>query len=548
MNLGGYSARGPREANEDSFYLLDFSDVDAFTDGIVAFALVSDGMGGYQCGDVASQLTVACAQSYVTQLLEMAEGNKVELDAAAALIEIARNSHEAILEEASKHENASMGATFVGAFLSPTHAWIGHIGDSRAYLVRDGEATQLTEDHSQVGRLLSRGVITEAEAQTHPARNRIERALGFSAGDADIDEVDLEPGDSLLLCSDGVYTVLDATTLGKCVARSRDAASAAKRAVNLALSHGTDDNSTAVVVCNASDRHGTTVRTKTLAGDNAAFQRVATAEGMRPAYEPKRRRSQRVRPTARKTGQAGQVGPTIWADRKRSVETLAIPLIALILLVGMLVVFLMKSQMQEKPLPDTQQVDGTSQVDAQGAQSDGQGTQSDGHQTGGTSSLPVGQQQEGTPSTQQPLPPSKPSDQQNPSAGEQATYIMPWNVELKFIDVDGTAQRFYNEPLLLDEAPELLSGSAVVAQMETDSYGRDGVYHQLSDTYLSDLRRDLALYQDGYTLFNSSLSQLVDREQYLRFIAALSENGQEYIDTQVAHLAIDAIDQSRGED
>lgn len=247
MNVGGYSATGPRDANEDSYFTIDFSDVDSFTNGVSAFVMVSDGMGGYQGGDVASGLAVSSAASYIDQLLDMAKGNKVEFDAKYALGEIAENAHEAILAETVERGNASMGATFIGAFLSSSHAWIGHIGDSRAYLVRDGSAVQLTEDHSQVGRMLSSGLITEEEAQNHPARNRIERALGFSDGAPEITEVDLRPGDALLLCSDGVYTVLDANGIGECVAQARDAESAATRVVKSALNLGTDDNSTAAV-------------------------------------------------------------------------------------------------------------------------------------------------------------------------------------------------------------------------------------------------------------------------------------------------------------
>lgn len=260
MDIGGYSATGPRAANEDGFYYRDFSDVDSFANGVIAFVLVSDGMGGYECGDVASKLVVASASSYISQLLDMATGNLVELDPAVALCEIARNAHDAILAEAQSRGHASMGATYVAAFVGKNHAWIGHVGDSRAYLFHKDAVTQITEDHSRVGRMLSQGVITEKEAQKHPERNKIERALGFSDSTPDINEVDVEPNDSLLLCSDGAYTVLDSKELQSCVLTAQDSSAAATQIVNYALKKGTDDNTTAVVLCNRSKASGT-VRT-----------------------------------------------------------------------------------------------------------------------------------------------------------------------------------------------------------------------------------------------------------------------------------------------
>ena len=254
MISGGYTATGPRDANEDNLFFRDFAEIRTTVGGITSFVMVSDGMGGYQCGDVASGLAVASAKSYVDQLIEMARGNLIEFDPIGALSEIARNAHDAIVAESSSRGGIGMGATFVAAFANPTHAWIAHVGDSRAYLVHAGTTTQLTEDHSKVGRLLSHGVITEDEARSHPDRNRIERALGFGDATPDANEIDLQEGDSLVLCSDGVYTELNSTVLGDCVSKASDAASAAEDIVRQAIKRGTDDNSTAVVLMNRKAR------------------------------------------------------------------------------------------------------------------------------------------------------------------------------------------------------------------------------------------------------------------------------------------------------
>lgn len=556
MNLGGYSDIGPREANEDNFYVFEFPNTDAFSNGIVAYVMVSDGMGGYQGGDVASGLAVACAQSYVTQLSEMAAANKIELDANAALGEIARNAHEAIGAESASRGNASMGATIVEAFLSPTHAWIAHIGDSRAYLVRDGVATQLTEDHSQVGRMLSRGIITEQEAQVHPSRNRIERALGFSDGDPEIDEVDLLPGDWLVLCSDGVYTVVDSASLASSVSRSRDAERAARRVVRLALSKGTDDNSTAAVAWNT--EHSATPRRK---ADTLA-QQISTTDAVRPA-----RKARRDDASARAS------------SAPRPPLAVAMPLLALIVMVGLTVSVFMHAQNDgvssasqaptatkedtlalpdgvsapsEAPAPQEQQTgdgdtaqDGqsltaTSATDAQGGEAtvEGEGSQADsagGEQ--GQASLTAEVYPEATSGEEAGADASGPSED-----GGFASYTLSSSAELKYIDYEGVAHNFGSDPWNMDATPWLLGSSVVTARTQPENYGMYRSYQQLSDSYVDELKQDLASYIAGASTFDSHVSRLFDQGQYENFLYGLTLGGADLLESTVAHLAIDAIE------
>jgi protein phosphatase len=247
MKIAGFSTAGPRPINEDNFYAIDFSDVRSFSGGISAFIMVSDGMGGHEGGDVASKMAVQSAECYLGQLIEMAESNQVELDVPLAFKEIVRNANDAIRQEMQARGNNGMGATFVGAFISPMKAWIAHVGDSRAYLIHRGVAAQLTKDHSAVGRMLSAGLITEKQAQEHPERNVIERALGFTDDDPEITEIPLSRGDALLLCSDGVSTVLNTQSLVDCVLRAKTIEEAAEDTVMMALKKNSDDNATAVV-------------------------------------------------------------------------------------------------------------------------------------------------------------------------------------------------------------------------------------------------------------------------------------------------------------
>ncbi|MDO4181997.1 MAG: protein phosphatase 2C domain-containing protein [Coriobacteriia bacterium] len=281
MDFAGRTDCGPRPLNEDNFFCYDLTRLGRFTQKFVAFIMVSDGMGGHEAGDVASRLAVQAAEGYLEKLKQMASvTGALDLDASMALDEIVTAANNAISRESAARGTASMGATFVAAFISPGKAWIGHVGDSRAYLIREGVATQLTTDHSQVGRLLSRGVITEKEAQTHPDRNKIERALGFTSDAPEITEVPLERRDLLLLCSDGVSTVVTGKEMAACIGKARTLQGAADGIIATALRNGTDDNAT-VVLCGALLRKATPDSTSTRSGTLSEKDGVKVVDGVR---------------------------------------------------------------------------------------------------------------------------------------------------------------------------------------------------------------------------------------------------------------------------
>ena len=126
---------------------------------------------------------------------------------------------------------------------------IGHVGDSRAYRLRDGRLEQLTDDHSLVAELVRRGELSAAEAEVHPQRSVITRALGTDP-DVDVDafEVEAQPGDVFLLCSDGLTTMVDADGIAELVLRNRhDLRQATRALIAAANDHGGDDNVTAVL-------------------------------------------------------------------------------------------------------------------------------------------------------------------------------------------------------------------------------------------------------------------------------------------------------------
>jgi PPM family protein phosphatase len=247
IDYGGHTQPGPRPYNEDAYTIKDLSAWAPRLNGVLVFAAVSDGMGGHEAGDVASSEAILAAEHYIDALLQLADAGPLAFDPATVLVEIGRAANAAVLSAGAERGIQSMGATLVAMFATEDVAWIGHVGDSRAYrLTREG-ATQLTADHSAVGRMIAEGVLTEEQAQTHPQRNVIERALGFDDDrPVEIDSVGLGPRDVVLLCSDGVSTVLTGPDLREIVFGSKSLAKAASSVVAEALAAGGDDNATVV--------------------------------------------------------------------------------------------------------------------------------------------------------------------------------------------------------------------------------------------------------------------------------------------------------------
>ena len=141
-----------------------------------------------------------------------------------------------------------MGTTMTVALVDGGRVWIGHVGDSRAYLIREGELSQLTDDHSLVGELVRSGKLAPEEAETHPQRSVITRALGTDP-DVDVDTITIETrsGDLFLLCSDGLYSMVGNDRILELVERNRrDLDVAAKALVAAANKGGGDDNITVV--------------------------------------------------------------------------------------------------------------------------------------------------------------------------------------------------------------------------------------------------------------------------------------------------------------
>ena len=200
---------------------------------------VADGMGGAQAGEVASQLAASALRG----------ANADEpggLERVGALIQ---QANRLIYDRASTDPTASgMGTTLTVALVEGMTVAIGHVGDSRAYLVRDEQMEQLTEDHSLVNELLKTGKLSEEEAQVHPQRSVITRAVGTDP-DVDVDgfTIEAEEGDVFLICSDGLSDMVEDEEILELVHSNRDDLDkAVKSLVTAANRGGGEDNITAV--------------------------------------------------------------------------------------------------------------------------------------------------------------------------------------------------------------------------------------------------------------------------------------------------------------
>lgn len=186
-----------RKINQD-FIFYSRESVGAFPN----LFIVADGMGGHNAGDFASRYAVECFLSYI---------KNSKPDALIRMVdEGIKYANKKIMEKAAEDENLrGMGTTMVVAYIEDGQLFVANIGDSRLYLL-DKQINQVTEDHSFVATLVCAGELTPAEARVHPDKNVITRAVG-AAENAKVDffEVDLEPGDQILMCSDGLSNMVE---------------------------------------------------------------------------------------------------------------------------------------------------------------------------------------------------------------------------------------------------------------------------------------------------------------------------------------------------
>ncbi len=229
-----------RSLNEDSFCIYGFED-----EKIPGFCVLSDGMGGHNAGEVASQKTV----QFVAELL--LEGMPEDRESLPRELQKAvKETNERIFRMAvSNQAQQGMGATLVIAAVEPDEAYIANVGDSRAYAYRNHELMQITKDHSVVEEMLANGSITPEEARVHPQRNIITRAIGTDPiVEPDIFEYDYLAGDTLLLCSDGLSGMVDDGEIKKILEENKNAKQTVSALIEAAKEQGGQDNITVLCI------------------------------------------------------------------------------------------------------------------------------------------------------------------------------------------------------------------------------------------------------------------------------------------------------------
>lgn len=239
MKIYGLTDKGiVRENNQDFFAAEKLSEN-------VAFAVVCDGMGGANAGNIASKI----AAETITAYIKKSYRQSLSSIALENILRGALVSANAEVYEASKKnkEQAGMGTTAVLAFIDNQMGYVLHVGDSRAYLMEDDKLIQLTVDHSMVQTLVDSGEITADQAKVHPKKNIITRALGINKEVVvDLDVFDLNPNTALLLCTDGLTNFVGEDVIKTELTNIND--TIVQRLIQRANDNGGADNITAVVV------------------------------------------------------------------------------------------------------------------------------------------------------------------------------------------------------------------------------------------------------------------------------------------------------------
>ena len=234
-----------RQQNEDAFTIVDLTDPSRTWSGEVditghrVLLAVSDGMGGHQAGEVASAMVIATVVKSLVEHAAETPDHALEL--------AVRDANQAVRTAAEAQDKHGMGATLTAIMIDGHDAWIAEVGDSRAYLLRNGQLRQLTRDQSLVQMLVDAGALTAEEARNSPRKNVILQAIGTAPQlTAAMVRLLLRRGDRLLICCDGLSNELSDPELAKIMSEP-DPARATEHAIAAANEHGGHDNITAII-------------------------------------------------------------------------------------------------------------------------------------------------------------------------------------------------------------------------------------------------------------------------------------------------------------
>ena len=226
------------------------------TDTTLGLFIVCDGMGGSKAGEIASGLAVETIHRHINEASQnsafhlIGQSDPTISLSGNRLLSAIRDANRVIHREGSRNQDwAGMGTTVVAVLLTDQLMSFAHVGDSRLYLVRAHAIHPLTADHSWVAEQVRAGLMTEAEAERSPQRNIVTRALGVASDvDITIGEAELQIGDRLLLCSDGLTKYVGTPRLFNVLTQADDVNDATRQLVTLANDAGGDDNTTVITL------------------------------------------------------------------------------------------------------------------------------------------------------------------------------------------------------------------------------------------------------------------------------------------------------------
>jgi len=220
-----------RKVNEDY--------VDYYTDETKRIYVIADGMGGHNAGEIASKLAVENTISYINSLAEL---DDLEDSIRKAVVD----SNQKIFELSNSRDDLNgMGTTLTACLIKGSDMVVAHVGDSRCYVIKDQKISQVTKDHSLVQQLLDEGSITESEADNHPNKNIITRALGTNGTvEVDVTKMDIKGIEKVILCTDGLSNLISEQELYDIVMNSDDCCA---ELVELSKSRGAKDNISVIV-------------------------------------------------------------------------------------------------------------------------------------------------------------------------------------------------------------------------------------------------------------------------------------------------------------
>ena len=242
MRFGVESDKGKvREINEDSFKVI------SGREGLPDTFIVADGMGGHNSGEIASRMAVDLSEEY---LLKFSQPDANEESILSFICNMMTEVNKSIYFKAKEsEENFGMGTTFIIGMFFKGKLFIGHVGDSRVYLLRNGSLQRVTTDHSYIEELIRNGSLSREEAHNHPRKNVITRALGCEENvDVDTYCVDVNSDDLFVLCTDGLTNMLGEDDILSIINSNDEPQFICSELVKIANERGGEDNITVIVV------------------------------------------------------------------------------------------------------------------------------------------------------------------------------------------------------------------------------------------------------------------------------------------------------------